>query len=118
MREWRAEYKKLSCVTKSVFSENTYHIVNINDCGVFKSPFTKHYASLLIHQCADTKDVYNHTSQMHPYVIAPDAADAMESLNAFRRCGLCKKPIPESVQTLWVLQNADVLHTDGDARYR
>lgn len=118
MREFRTSKQRQSSVEKSVFSEGDYHIVSIEDCDIFVTPFTSYYNSLLIHKCGDTKGVYNYTAHMHPYVANPDDADAIKYLKVRRRCMLCEKPIPDSVQTLWVLQNADVLDYDGDAGFK
>ena len=110
MREWKTEEERRSCINKAVFEERGYFIVNINDCSVFKTPFTTSYRSLLLHKCSSTTGVYNHTSHMHPSGYNVDATS--------KKCSVCNIWIPESVHTLWVLQNADCLNTDGDAGYR
>jgi len=117
MREYRAEHLRQSCVNQAVFEENEYFIVNINDCGIFLTPFTSTYKSLILHRCSSTKGVYNYTSRMNQTDGGKDGwADqqALTILNAFRKCGLCKTAIPDSVQTLWTLQNADTLSQDYD----
>ena len=119
MREFRSEIAKKSCITKAVFEENGYYIVNVDDCGILLTPFTSPYKSLLIHQCTNTKGVYNYTSRMHPYVEDPEDANAIRFLECQRKCGLCEKPIPDSIQTLWTLQNADTLsHEYEDSGFK
>ena len=119
MREFRSEADKKSCIAKAVFEERGYYIVNIIDCGIFLTPFTSPYKSLLIHQCTNTKGVYNYTSRMHPYAKDPEDTYAIRFLEIQRKCGLCEKPIPDSIQTLWTLQNADSMDysVDGDAGF-
>ncbi len=97
MREYRAEHERQSCIKKAVFEERGYYIVNINDCGIFITPFTNHYSSLLLHKCPSTNGVYNHTTDQ------------------VKKCTVCNIWVPDSVQTLWTLQNADTMGTEyGD----
>ena len=119
MREFRAEHQRQSCIAKAVFEERGYYIVNIDDCGIFITPFTSSYNSLLIHKCNTA--VYNYTSRMHPYAKDPEDpedANAIRFLECQRKCGLCEKLIPDNIQTLWTLQNADVIEHDGDSGFK
>lgn len=102
MREFRAEHERKSCILKAVFEERGYYIVNIKDCGVFVNHSRNSiYNSLLIHKCPSTMGVYNHTTHLHPY-ISRGFEDPI-------KCSLCNIWVPESIQTLWTLQNADAI---------
>ena len=103
MRGYRHEAERQSCIEKAVFEERGYYIVNIIDCGIFQTPFTFHYSSLLLHKCPSTKGVYNRTTHMHPYIYDHPDKDHI------KKCSVCNIWIPDSVQTLWTLQNADTL---------
>ena len=116
MREFRSEADKKSCIAKAVFEERGYYIVNTIDCGIFLTPFTSPYNSLLLHKCPSTHGVYNHTSYMHRMSI-----DLNHLLNPGpKKCKMCNIWIPDSVQTLWTLQNADYLDSsiEGDAGFK
>ncbi len=115
MREFRAEHQRQSCIDKAVFKERGYYITNIDDCGIFITPFTSSYRSLLLHKCPYDGGVYNHTSHMHRvsmnvnHVLDPGP----------KKCTVCNIWIPDSVQTLWTLQNADTLsHEYGDSGFK
>ena len=114
MREFRSETDKKSCIAKAVFEEREYYIVNIDDCGIFVTPFTSSYSSLLLHKCPFTGGVYNHTSYMHRVSI--DVNHVLDP--GPKKCKICSIWIPDSIQTLWTLQNADVIEHDGDSGFK